>query len=94
MIEYLLINNKSTLKMKLIDEDLLNNKYYYSIELLEKNVDHLNKKILLSTQKLTAEFCIKYILDDNIDGGSEDTYIFDVGYILEFQKHLTRQDFM
>jgi hypothetical protein len=80
--------------MKLIDEDLLNNKYYYSIELLEKNVDHLNKKILLSTQKLTAEFCIKYILDDNIDGGSEDTYIFDVGYILEFQKHLTRQDFM
>lgn len=94
MIEYLLINNKSTLKMKLIDEDLLNNKYYYSIELLEKNVDHLNKKILLSTQKLTAEFCIKYILDDNIDGGSEDTYIFDVGYILGFQKHLNRQDFM
>ena len=80
--------------MKLIDQDLLDNEYNYSIELLEKNVDHLNKKILLSTQKLTAEFCIKYILDDNIDGGSEDTYIFDVGYILEFQKHLTRQDFM
>ena len=80
--------------MKLIDEDLLNNKYYYSIEVLEKNVDHLNKKILLSTQKLTPEFCSKYILDDNIDGGSEDTYIFDVDYILGFQKHLNRQDFM
>ena len=36
----------------------------YTIDVLEKNVDKLNKKVLLCTQTLTAEFCVKYILEN------------------------------
>ena len=79
--------------MSLSDQDLLKNKYTYSIELLEKNVKNFNKKILLATQKLNVDFCIKYILDNDIDGGSEDSYLFDVDYILTFQTHLTKEAF-
>ena len=79
--------------MNLTDDQLLANPNTYSINLLELNIHNLNKKILLATQKLTAEFCIKYILDLGIDNGSEDSYIYDVDYILGFQKHLTRQEF-
>ena len=79
--------------MNLTDDQLLANPNTYSINLLEQNIHNLNKKILLATQKLTVEFCIKYILDLDIDNGSEDSYIYDVDYILDFQKHLTRQEF-
>jgi len=75
----------------LTDDDLLNN-YKYSIEELEKNIKNLNKKILLVTQHLTAEFCVKYILDMDIDNGSEDSYIYDIDYIIYFQRHITESD--
>ena len=80
--------------MSLTDNNLLNNPNKYSIKELEKNINNLNKKILLSTQKLSVEFCIKYILDLDINNGSEDSYIFDVNYILSFQKHLTESQFL
>tara|TARA_Y100000816_G_scaffold210769_1_gene156472 strand:+ start:2332 stop:2592 length:261 start_codon:yes stop_codon:yes gene_type:complete len=80
--------------MSLTDNNLLNNPNKYSIEELEKNINNLNKKILLSTQKLSVEFCIKYILDLDINNGNEDSYIFDVNYILSFQKHLTESKFL
>ena len=79
--------------MNVTDDQLLANPNKYSIKILEQNIHYLNKKILLATQKLTVEFCIKYILDLDIDNGSEDSYIYDVDYILDFQKHLTRQEF-
>ena len=50
--------------MKITNTDLLQNKNGYSIDILEKNIIFLNKKILLSTQKLTAEFCVKYIFNN------------------------------
>ena len=80
--------------MSLTDNNLLNNPNKYSIEELEKNINNLNKKILLSTQKLSVEFCIKYIIDLDINNGNEDSYIFDVNYILYFQKHLTESQFL
>jgi hypothetical protein len=80
--------------MSLTDNNLLNNPNKYTIEELEKNINNLNKKILLSTQKLSVEFCIKYILDLDINNGNEDSYIFDVNYILSFQKHLTESQFL
>lgn len=79
--------------MNLTDDQLLANPNKFPINILEQNIHNLNKKILLATQKLTVEFCIKYILDLDIDNGSEDSYIYDVDYILDFQKHLTRQEF-
>jgi hypothetical protein len=55
----------------------------YSIEILEKNIYYLNKKRVLTTQILTADFCVKYLLNnDDISSGSEDSYIFDEAYIL------------
>jgi len=79
--------------MNVTDDQLLAHPNKYSIEILEQNINNLNKKILLATQKLTVEFCIKYILDMDIDNGSEDSYIFDIDYILDFQTHLTKQEF-
>jgi hypothetical protein len=39
------------------DSDLCNETY--SIDVLKKNINSLNKKIVLSTQKLTAQFLCK-----------------------------------
>ena len=58
------------MSMKLTDNDLLANMNAYSVHELEENVLSLNKKIMLATQKLTAEFCAKYILDMDIASGS------------------------
>ena len=65
-------------------------KQRYDLITLERNVGKLDKKILLATQMLSAEFCIKYIWDPGINSGSEDSYIYDFDYILGFQPHLTR----
>ena len=75
--------------MILYDDDLLQHHNTYSDFQLEENITRLNKKIMLATQKLTSKFCVQYILDMDIDNGSEDSYIYDFDYILYFQKHLT-----
>jgi len=82
--------------MKVTNTDLLNNRYKYSIDVLEENIvkNHLDEKILLATQTLTPEFCVKYILDLDIEGGGEESYIFDICYILSFQKHITEKELM
>ena len=82
--------------MKVTNTDLLNNRYKYSIDILEQNIveNHLDEKILLATQTLTPEFCVKYILDLDIESGGEESYIFDVCYILGFQKHITEKELM
>lgn len=77
----------------LTDSDLFHNRNKYSIEELENNIQYLSSKYLVCTQILTAEFCVKYILDLDIDSGSEDSYLFDKNYILENQPHITEKDF-
>jgi hypothetical protein len=44
-------------------------------------------KECVNTQILTAEFCVKYILN-------EDTYCLDIGYVLRRQPHLTRDNIL
>jgi hypothetical protein len=77
---------------RITNMDLLNNKFKYDINILEKNVKHLNKKILISTQNLDAKFCIKYLLNLDIESGNEDSYLFDINYILDKQPHINEQD--
>ena len=48
---------------------------------------------MLGTQKLTAEFCVKYILDMDIESGSEDSYLYDKNHILRMQKHISSEEF-
>jgi len=83
--------NKMKEKETITNSDLLYTKY--PIDILEKNINKLNKKGLLCTQKLTAEFCVKYILNLDIASGDEDSYIFDKNYILERQEHISDEEF-
>ena len=66
-------------------KDLIHNKY--NLNILVENVKHLDKKYLLYTQVLTAEFCADYIYEYD-DSGSEDSYLFDMDHILKHQSHI------
>ena len=69
---------------------MLRNKKY-NIDLLEKNINFLSIKTLLYTQDLTADFCVKYILNDKYASCVEDTFI-RVGDVLNAQKHITKKE--
>ena len=75
--------------IKLTYWDLIKNKY--SMEELEANVNHLEIKHILHHQTLTAEFCAKYVLNEDYATCEEDLYLIDIGYVLYHQKHLTRE---
>ena len=73
------------------DSDLSNE--IYSIAVLKKNINNLNIKVVLSTQKLTPQFCIRFILDTAIDSRSETCGIYTKEHILRRQPHITREEF-
>ena len=64
----------------------------YDIATLEYNIDRLSLGMLLRTQKLTPEFCVKYILNSEEHGMCvEDSYICDSDILL-YQEHITRKE--
>ena len=65
----------------LSDYDLRQKKY--SIEELTTNINNLSMKTLLYTQKLTPEFCLKYII--NAPKSTEEEYITEED-IIRIQK--------
>jgi hypothetical protein len=69
---------------KISDYDLRQKKY--TIEELTENIDNLSIKTLLYTQKLTPEFCLKYII--NAPKSTEEEYITeeDIIRIQKFEK--------
>jgi hypothetical protein len=75
----------------LTDSDLCNETY--SLDVLKKNINNLNKKIVLRTQNLTAQFCIKYILDTAIESGNQESGVYTKDHILRLQKHISSQEF-
>ena len=72
----------------LLNDSMLRKKKY-NIELLEKNIHNLSMKTLLYTKDLTAEFCIKYVLNEKYASCVEDTFL-SMGNVLDSQKHITR----
>lgn len=66
----------------------------YDITTLEANVHHINMKTCVNTQVLTAEFCVKYVLNEDYMSCIEDTYCICLDYVLQRQPHLTREDIM
>ena len=72
------------------DQDLCKNKY--DIKTLEENFVHLNSKIVLRTQILTADFCVKYLLNDDYASCVEDTYYFCKDVVLRNQPHITESE--
>jgi hypothetical protein len=73
------------------DSDLCNESY--SLDVLRKNINNLNKKVVLRTQKLTAQFCIKFILDTTIESGNQESGVYSKEHILRMQPHITNEEF-
>ena len=69
-------------------------KQKYDIETLIENVDYINMKECVNTQILTAEFCIKYVLNEEYMSCLEDTYCLCLGYVLQRQPHLTEEELL
>lgn len=65
----------------------------YDISVLEKNIAKLSLWNLLKTQVLTADFCAKYILDEDFASSDEDTYICFQN-VLHYQKHISENDLL
>ena len=74
------------------NEDLYKQKY--QLDILEKNIMYLSGKTLLNTQYLTAEFCAKYILNDNYYEGVEEDYLYSGDFVLQKQKHISKEDLL
>ena len=72
--------------------ELRKNKFKYDLDELEKNIDYLCPKILVNTQKLTPEFCIKYILNEEYMSCEEERYLLTYSYVLSRQPHITRKE--
>jgi hypothetical protein len=65
------------------NKDLYINKY--SLDELNKNKDNLNFFILLKTQKLSYEFIVNYLKNNELQPEEKIINIFD---IIEYQPHL------
>ena len=74
------------------NQDLYKNKY--QLDILAENIMNLSGKSLLNTQTLTAEFCAKYILNDNYYEGVEEDYLYTGDFVLEKQKHISKEDLL
>jgi len=62
----------------------------FPILVLERNIKHLSRKMLLNTQILNEEFVKKYIINgDENNEGVEDDYLIDINYIMRKQPHLS-----
>jgi hypothetical protein len=75
----------------LTDSDLCNETY--SLDILKKHINNLNKKVVLSTQKLTAQFCVRFILDTAIESGNQASGVYSKQHILKMQPHITNEEF-
>jgi len=75
--------------IKITDANLRKQKY--PIEILIKNVEHLSLATLLRWQTLDADFCKKYILNEDYQC-VEEKYKVTIEYVLKRQPHLSFQD--
>lgn len=66
--------------------DLYNNQYDY--ETLKANIYAVSLLDILKTQKLTADFCVKYILNENFQLTDEDQGI-TLEMVKKYQQHIT-----
>ena len=71
--------------MILTNEDLYKNKYDY--ETLKTNIYVVSLLDILKTQKLTSDFCVKYILNKNYQFSKEEEDI-NIQTIKKYQPHL------
>jgi hypothetical protein len=66
--------------------------YNFTQEEMNIIAESYSINLMLYQYKLTAEFCVKYILStDDYASSAEDSY-FDVYDVLRYQQHLTMKD--
>lgn len=76
-------------KNKLTNNDLKNNKY--DMRTLEENIDNLELDVILSTQTLTIDFIVDFILDENNQKTTKEKDI-DLHTILCDQPHISKEE--
>ena len=79
-----------TTPQKIYNRDLFDKQH--DISVLEHSWYNLDTKLVLETQRLTADFCVRYIYDMDPESGSEDSYLYDKAYILNYQPHITGEE--
>ena len=63
----------------------------YDCNTLEYNIDRLGLKRLLTTQLLTVEFCVNYLLNPEEHGMCVEDHYISINDILQYQTHITRK---
>ena len=84
--EYVMNNHN----MLLMDRYLF--MFQFTEDEIEKFIDNVSMRRVLVTQKLTADFVIKYILNPNYHSDDSDSML-TVRYVLHCQPHLTQSEF-
>jgi len=79
------------MSIRITNEDLYKNTY--ELNVLKENIYAVSLLTMLKTQKLTADFCVKYILNPNFQLTAEDEAI-TVDNVKEFQPHITKEEFV
>jgi hypothetical protein len=69
--------------------DLQNNQY--DLNILKTNIYAVSLLDILKTQKLTAEFCVKYILNSEFQILEQDQNI-TMDVVIELQPHILKRD--
>ena len=75
--------------MNITTDDLYKNLYNY--ETLKEHVYVVSLLDIVKSQKLSAEFCVKYILNENFQFTKEEQSI-TVDTVLTYQPHITLLD--
>jgi hypothetical protein len=77
--------------MSISKDDLYNNQYDY--ETLKTNIYAVSLMDVLKTQRLTADFCVKYILNTEFQFSEEDQNI-TVDLVKKLQPQISNLDFV
>jgi hypothetical protein len=79
------------MSIKITNDDLYKNKYDY--ETLKTNIYAVSLTDILKTQILNADFCIKYILNEDFQFLDEDKLI-TMNVIKKYQPHIKDVEFL
>jgi hypothetical protein len=77
--------------MSITKEDLYKNKF--NLETLKANIYAVSLTDILKTQNLTADFCVKYILNPDFQFLDEDQNI-NIDLVKKHQPHILNDDFI
>ena len=77
--------------MSISKDDLYKNQYDY--ETLKTNIYVVSLLDILKTQKLTADFCVKYILNTDFQFSEEDQHI-TIDLVKKLQPQISSLDFV